>query len=63
MRNPQLKYAGLIVAIFGGLLTASSLYMGTMPWFNNELSDYSTSIIIGIILLVSGLLTWIFVFE
>jgi hypothetical protein len=63
MRNPKLKYTGLIVAIAGGLLTISGLYMGSMPYYDSTISDYNTQIIIGTILLVSGLLTWVFVFE
>ena len=63
MRNPKLKNIGLIVAIIGGILAVSGLYMGGMPYYEGEISDYSTQIIIGIILLIAGGLTWIFVFE
>ncbi len=63
MRNPKLKYTGLIVAIIGGILMLSGLYMGSMPYYESTISDYSTQIIIGIILLIGGGLTWIFVFE
>ena len=63
MKNPKLKYAGLIVAIIGGIMVLSGLYTATLPRLNNEISDYSTQIIIGVILLIAGGLTWIFVFE
>ena len=63
MRNPKLKNTGLIVAIIGGILAVSGLYMGGMPYYEGAISDYSTQIIIGTILLIAGLLTWIFVFE
>ena len=63
MKNPKLKYIGLIVAIIGGIIMLSGLYMGGMPYYEGEMSDYSTQIIIGIILLIGGGLTWIFVFE
>ena len=63
MRNPRLKNIGLIVAIIGGILAISGLYMGGMPYYEGEISDYSTQIIIGTIMLIAGGLTWIFVFE
>jgi len=63
MRNPKLKYTGLILAIFGGLFTASGLYFGSMPYYNTTIADYSVAIVIGIILLIAGLLMWIFIFE
>ena len=63
MRNPKLKYSGLIVAIIGGLFALFGLYMGSMPYYEGAISDYSTQIIIGTILLIGGGLTWIFVFE
>ena len=63
MRNPKLKYSGLIVALIGGFLLITGLYMGCMPYYNTTVSDYSQQIVIGIILLAIGLLTWIFVFE
>jgi len=63
MRNPRLKYTGLIVAIIGGLLAVTGLYMGSMPYFDTSVSDYNTQIIIGSIMLIIGLLTYIFVFE
>ncbi|MCK5310447.1 MAG: hypothetical protein KAJ64_07345 [Thermoplasmata archaeon] len=63
MRNPKLKNTGLIVAIIGGILTLSGLYMGGMPYYQGEISDYSIQIIIGTIMLIAGLLVWIFVFE
>ena len=63
MRNPKLKYTGLLVAIIGGLLTITGLYMGSMPYYESSISDYSIQIGIGIILLIGGGLTWIIVFE
>ena len=63
MRNPKLKNTGLIVAIIGGIMMLSGFYMGGMPYYAGEISDYSAQIIIGIILLIGGGLTWIFVFE
>lgn len=63
MRNPKLKYTGLIVAIIGGLLLITGLYMGSMPYFDSEVSDFSVQIGIGVIMLIAGGLTWIFVFE
>ena len=63
MRNPKLKNIGLIIAIIGGILALSGLYMGGMPYYEGEISDYSTQIIIGFILLISGGLTWLVVFE
>ena len=63
MRNPKLKSAGLIIAIIGGILLLSGLYMGGMPYYEGEMSDYSLQIAIGVIMLIGGSLTWIFVFE
>jgi len=63
MRSPRLKYLGLILAIVGILITVGGLYLGCMPYYHNSISDYSTEIIIGIVILVTGLLMWIFIFE
>lgn len=63
MRNPKLKYTGLIMAIIGGLMAASGLYFGSMPYYNTTIADYSIAIGIGVILLIAGLILWIFIFE
>ena len=41
MKNPKLKYTGLILAIIGGLTAASGLYFGSMPYYNATIADYS----------------------
>jgi len=63
MRSPRLKYTGLILAITGGLITIGGLYLGSMPYYHSSISEYSAEIIIGIIIFVTGLLMWIFIFE
>jgi hypothetical protein len=63
MRSPRLKYLGIILAIIGFLITVGGLFLGSMPYFHSSISEYSLEIITGIIILVVGLLMWIFISE
>jgi len=68
LRNAKLKYSGVIMAIIGFLLVA---FWGWMfAWFheryqstNFDVFDYSYVLIIGMILLVSGILAYMLTEE
>lgn len=67
MRNSKIKYGGIIVAIIGFFILA---FLGAIYAWDEarnfsafDINDYSIHAIIGLVLLVGGILTYIFVEE
>ena len=67
MRNSKIKYGGIIIAIIGFLILA---FLGAIYAWDEarnltaiDMSDYTIHAIIGVILFVGGMLTYIFVEE
>lgn len=63
MRNERLKYLGMIMTVFGGIVASGGIYMGVAPQYHSSISAQGTTITIGAILLLVGLLMWIFIDE
>lgn len=63
MRNANLKYFGLILAFVGIIGAAGGTYMAASTQFRSTFSEQSTMILGGLILLVVGLIMWIFIDE
>ncbi len=66
MRNANVKYGGIIVAIIGFFILAILGFAYAWDGARNfpyDMGDYTVHAIIGAILLVGGILTFIFVDE
>ena len=66
MRNERLKYGGLVSAIIGIIILAGSVlayYIGARPALYVDPDQFQIPLTIGIILLVGGLLLFIFIDE
>lgn|GEM_PF-2920197 len=68
MRGPRVKYAGMIVAIIGFfvLIVLGGVYVAYDVWrttWEVSVTDYAIPAIIGAVLLVAGILTYVFVEE
>lgn len=66
MRNERLKYGGLVSAIIGIIILAGSAlayYIGGRPALYVDTDQFQIPLTIGILLLVGGLLLFIFIDE
>ncbi len=67
MKNSNVKYSGIIVAIVGvAILTVLGYNYARCHFYNIpeiDMADYTVHTIIGAIMLIGGILTYIFVDE
>jgi len=66
MKNPKLKYSGILIAIFGGLILEVLFFGNVLIWYGHsqyEEPSLTSYIILGVIMLVSGIIIYIFVEE
>lgn len=65
MRNSKVKYGGIIVAIIGLFMLIFLGYNYAINYYYHipeiDMSDYTIYAIIGLIMLIGGVLIWIFV--